>query len=253
MYKIIFKTIVRKELIRILRIWPQTLLPSVITTGLYFLIFGNVIGNRLGLIQEVPYIAFIIPGLIMLGIVNNSYSNVSTSFFSLKFQKSIEEMLVAPMPSSILLLGFITGGVIRGLTIGLLIYIVSLMFYSMSLTHVGLGLIVALLAATLFSLAGFLNALYADSFDDISIFPSFVLTPLIYLGGVFYSVEMLPPIWQKITYLNPLYYLIILFRGSFLGIENDVMIKGLIFLLIITLAFWSLCLRLLQKGYGVKQ
>lgn len=219
MYKIYlfaFFTLLKKEIRRFLRIWQQTLFPPLITLSLYFLIFGNLIGARIGSMQGISYIEFIVPGLVMMTIINSSFANVVSSFFSVRFHGAIDEMLVAPIPNWIILLGFISGGIVRGLLAGTLAIIISLFFVDLSLNSIFLTFLVALLAATLFSLAGFINGLFANSFDDISVFPTFILTPLIYLGGVFYSVDILPDFWQKISYFNPIFYIIDAFRQAIL-------------------------------------
>lgn len=216
-YSFAFFTLVKKEVRRFLRIWLQTLFPPLITLSLYFLIFGNLIGARIGDMQGVSYIEFIVPGLVMMTIINNSFSNVVSSFFSVRFHGSIDEMLVAPLPNWIILLGFVAGGIIRGIFAGILAIIVSMFFTKVSLDSLLLTLLVAFLATSLFSLAGFINGLFATNFDDISIFPTFILTPLIYLGGVFYSVDILPEFWQKASYFNPIFYIIDAFRQAILG------------------------------------
>ncbi len=197
-------TIVRKEVRRFTRIWMQTLLPPVITMGLYFIIFGNLIGSRIGQMGGFDYMAFVVPGLIMMSVINNSYSNVVSSFFSAKFTKSIEELQVSPTPSYIIMLGYVSGGALRGLLVGAIVTGVSLFFTDMQIKHVGITMLVVLLTALLFAVAGMINAIFAKSFDDISIIPTFVLTPMTYLGGVFYSISLLPEFWQGVSKLNPI-------------------------------------------------
>ena len=206
-----------KEIRRYLRIWVQTLVPPAVTMSLYFVIFGSLIGPRIGSMDGLDYIQFMIPGLIMLSVITNSYANVTSSFYSVKFQRSIEELLVSPMPNWAILLGFIIGGVTRGVLIGFIVYMVSLFFYpAFEVVNPGLTLLVLFLTAILFSLMGFINAVFADSFDDISIIPTFILTPLIYLGGVFYSINILPEFWRNISMANPMLYVVNTFREGML-------------------------------------
>ena len=251
-YSIAFRTIVRKEIYRFLRIWPQTLLPPAITTTLYFLIFGKLIGDRIGSIHGVSYMDYIVPGVILMSVISHSYSNVVSSFYSTKFQRNIEELLVAPVPNWIILLGYISGGIARGLLVGLVVASISLLFTPFSFQNLPIALIVAFLTATLFSLAGFINAIWAESFDDISIIPNFILTPLSYLGGVFYTVDMLPEIWQKISLGNPILYMVNAFRYGMIGVTDIdieltfIMTGGFIFVLAL------ISLILLYKGIGIK-
>jgi ABC-2 type transport system permease protein len=251
-YSIAFKTIVKKEIYRFLRIWPQTLLPPAITTTLYFLIFGKLIGDRIGTIHGASYMDYIVPGIILMSVISHSYANVVSSFYSTKFQRNIEELLVSPVPNWIILSGYICGGITRGLLVGTVVAGISLLFTHFVVHHITLALIVAVLTATLFSLAGFINAILAESFDDISIIPNFVLTPLSYLGGVFYSVDMLPDIWQTISMGNPILYMVNAFRYGLIGV-TDIDIQ-LTFIMtagfIVTLSGFSLYL--LYKGIGIK-
>jgi ABC-2 type transport system permease protein len=249
---IAFKTILRKEVYRFLRIWPQTLLPPAITTALYFLIFGKLIGARIGAISGASYMDYIVPGVILMSVISHSYSNVVSSFYSTKFQRNIEELLVAPVPNWVILAGYVCGGIARGLLVGIVVALISQIFTDISVKNAMIALTSALLTATVFALAGFINATLAESFDDISIIPNFVLTPLSYLGGVFYSVDMLPGIWQKISLGNPILYMINAFRYGLIGITDiDIqlafaMTGGFIFVLVIT------SLILLHKGIGIK-
>src|SRR5690606_3075711 len=196
------ETIVVKEIRRFMRIWIQTLLPPAITVALYFVIFGTLIGSRIGEMEGFSYMEYIVPGLIMMSVITNAYSNVVSSFFSTKFQRSVEEMLVSPLPNYILIWGFVIGGVARGLAVGLIVTVLALIFTDLQVHNLLVTITVVLLTAMLFSLGGFINAMYAGSFDDISIVPTFVLTPLTYLGGVFYSISMLPPFWEGVSRLN---------------------------------------------------
>jgi len=244
---IAFQTIAYKEIRRFLRIWVQTLLPSVITTSLYFLIFGALIGSRIGQMNGYDYMDFIVPGLILMAVISNAYSNVVSSFYGTKFQHNIEEMLVAPIPSWVILAGYISGGVMRGLIVGVFVTMVSMFFTDMHVAHPVLMAVVFLLTGVLFSMAGFINAVYAKSFDDISIVPTFILTPLIYLGGVFYSIELLPIFWQKVSLLNPIFYMINVFRYSVLG-ESDVsLLSGFAVILFFIVLLTVVSLRLLSR------
>lgn len=248
-----YYSIARKETIRIMRIWAQTFLPSVISIFLYFLIFGKMMGDRIGLMQGVPYITYIAPGLIMMTIVTNSYGNVSSSFFAAKFQGFIEEMLVAPMPIWIILAGYLTGGVFRGLIVGLLVAIISLFFTSLYINNLLLIFVVVIITSVLFSLGGLLNGMCAKKFDDISIIPTFVLTPLIYLGGIFYSIKLLPPFWQGVSTINPMVYIVNLFRYSMLGISDIPVRTSLLFLIIMTIILAIVCYLLLKRGFGISK
>lgn len=214
-----FYTIVRKDLVRILRIWPQTLLPSVITSVLYFLVFGTVLGSRIGQFGDVDFIDFVIPGLIMLAVVTNSFSNVASVVFSSKFfARSIDEILVSPTPPWVIVAGFIGGGIARGTLVGLLVLLVSIPFAGLHLDNILIVIVFLLLTSTALSLGGLLNGIHAQSIDGINIIPTFVLTPLIYLGGVFYSIDILPEFWQPISLANPLFYIVDGFRYGMLGI-----------------------------------
>ena len=247
-------TLIRKEIKRYLRIWVQTLVPPAVTMSLYFVIFGSLIGPRIGTMDGLDYIQFMIPGLIMMSVITNSYANVVSSFYSVKFQKSIEELLVSPMPNWAILAGFIIGGVSRGVLIGCIVFCVSLFFYpSFTIVNPLLTILVLFLTAILFSLMGFINAIFADSFDDISIIPTFVLTPLIYLGGVFYSINILPDLWRNISMANPMLYVVNTFREGMLGV-SDVSIPFALSMIIFFIAVLiSACLILLQKGVGTRQ
>lgn len=251
-YSIAFRTIVIKEIFRFIRIWPQTLLPPAITTALYFLIFGKLIGDRIGTISGASYMDYIVPGIILMSVISHSYANVVSSFYSTKFQRNIEELLVAPIPNWVILGGYVSGGIIRGLLVGVVVTLISLLFTDISVNNIAITLSIAVLTATVFALAGFINAILAESFDDISIIPNFVLTPLSYLGGVFYSVDMLPGVWQSISMGNPILYMINAFRYGLIGV-TDVDIQ-LTFIItggfITTLTLFSLYL--LHKGVGIK-
>ncbi len=250
---IALETLVIKEIRRFMRIWVQTLLPPAITVSLYFVIFGELIGERIGKMDNINYMEYIVPGLIMMSVITNSYSNVVSSFFSTKFQRSVEEMLISPMPNYVILTGFVIGGVARGLCVGLIVTILALFFADLSLYNFWVTLSIVFLTAIIFSLGGFINAVYARSFDDISIVPTFVLTPLTYLGGVFYSISLLPPFWYQISLLNPIVYMVNGFRYGFLGVSDVNLwityLMSLVFVVLLT--FWAM--RLLNRGIGIKQ
>ncbi len=251
--RVALQTIVVKEIRRFTRIWVQTLLPPAITMTLYFVIFGNLVGRNISSMGGHSYMQFIVPGLIMMSVITNSYANVVSSFFGAKFQRSIEELLVSPVPHAIILFGFVLGGVARGLAVGLIVTLLSLFFTHLSLHHAFIMIYSVLMTAVLFSLGGFVNAVYAKSFDDVSIVPTFVLTPLTYLGGVFYSMDLLPPFWQAVSYLNPIVYMVNAFRYGVLG-HSDVSIVvslGLITGLVVVLFLYAL--RLLHSGTGMRE
>lgn len=246
------RTLLFKEIRRFARIWPQTLLPPAITTSLYFLIFGKLIGERIGAVNGVSYMNYIVPGVILMSVISHSYSNVVSSFYSTKFQRHIEELLVAPVSNWVILAGYIGGGVARGVLVGCVVTVISLMFTEITVVNWWIAVSVFVLTATLFSLAGFINAIFADSFDDIAIIPNFVLTPLSYLGGVFYSVSMLPEIWQKIAIVNPILYMINAFRYGLIGVSDvDVYLAMMMTVSFIVLLI-VFCLILLAKGVGIK-
>lgn len=245
-------SIARKEMIRIFRIWVQTLVPPVITMTLYFVIFGSFIGSQLSDIEGYDYMAFIAPGLIMMSIITNSYSNTVSSFFSTKFQRNIEELLVSPTPNWVIVLGYISGGMTRGISVGLLVSTVSLFFVRLPLFNILFVVLFALLTSFVFSLAGMINGIFAKKFDDISIMPTFVITPLTYLGGVFYSISLLPEFWQTLSRANPVVYMIGGFRYGFLGISDINIWVGLGMLVLFSVLLFSFTLYLLRKGTGVR-
>lgn len=249
---IAFETIVIKEIRRFLRIWSQTLLPPAITISLYFVIFGNLIGPRIGEMHGFNYIEFIVPGLIMMSVITNAYANVVSSFFSMKFQHSIEELVVAPVPNHVILSGYIAGGVARGLCVGLIVTLLSLFFTNLHVHNLGVIISIVVLTAILFSLGGFINAMYATKFDDISIVPTFVLTPLTYLGGVFYSIDLLPEFWQNLSLINPILYMVNAFRFGLLGVSDIPL--GVAYGMIIgfVVALYVYALLLLKRGVGIR-
>ena len=245
---IAFITILRKEIKRFTRIWVQTLLPPVITMALYFVIFGKLIGARIGDMGGFNYVQFVAPGLIMMAVLTNAYSNVVSSFFSAKFQRSIEEVLVSPTPNYVILLGYTMGGVARGLCVGLLVTLMSLMFTHLHIHSWLITLTIVLLTSMLFSLAGFINAVYANTFDDVSIVPTFILTPLTYFGGVFYSISMLPEIWQHISRLNPILHMVNAFRYGILGVSDINFVNAILGLSLGVVILFMISLHLLKTG-----
>ena len=245
-------TLVLKEIKRFTRIWPQTLLPPSITMAMYFIIFGSLIGSRIGEMDGFDYMAFIVPGLIMMSVITNSYSNVASSFFSNKFQRSIEEMMVSPMPNGVILSGFILGGMARGLGVGLIVTLVSLFFTRLTVEHPLLTVLVVVLTSALFSIGGFINALLANKFDDISIVPTFILTPLTYLGGVFYSISMLPDFWQGVSMLNPILYMVNVFRYGFLGVSDIPVGWALAAIFAFIVVLFMVALTMLERGKGIR-
>ncbi len=250
---IAFMTILRKEIKRYLRIWTQTLLPSAITMSLYFVIFGTLIGSRIGEMGGFTYMEFVVPGLIMMAIVTNSYSNVVSSFFGAKFNHSVEELLVSPTPNYVILLGFVIGGVSRGLFVALVVTLVSLFFTRLQIHSYLVVLAVVIMTSTLFACAGFINAVFANSFDDISIIPTFVLTPLIYLGGVFYSMDLLPPFWAAVSQLNPLVYVVNAFRYGVLGVSDVSLTFAMSMIAVFAVIAFSICMHLLNRGTRLRQ
>ena len=249
---IAFYTLVRRELVRMFRIASQVFLPPVITTALYFLIFGSLVGNRIGPIQGVSYVMFIAPGLIMMSIITNAYGNVSTSLFSVRFQKSIEEILISPINNSLLLLGYVFGGILRGVIVAILVFAVSGFFMTLHIHNVMLTVLVVVLVSAVFSLAGFTNAMLARNFDDVMLVPTFILTPLTYLGGVFYSTNMLPPIWQTISHFNPILYMVSALRHAMIDQgEVNLTISMLLICLMLGLLI-AMNLMMLKKGIGMR-
>jgi ABC-2 type transport system permease protein len=241
-----------KETNRYLRIWIQTLVPPVITTSLYFIIFGNLIGKRIGEMGGFSYMEFIVPGLIMMSVITSAYSNVSSSFFSQKFQKNIEELLIAPVPTHIIIWGFVIGGLGRSILVGTLVTIISLFFVPLQVYSWSIVILTLLMTSILFSLAGLLNGIFAQSFDDVSIVPTFVLQPLTYLGGVFFAISMLPPFWQVISKLNPIVYMISGFRFGFLGVVDVPILFSILISAIFVIALYAINWHLIEKGRGLR-
>jgi ABC-2 type transport system permease protein len=246
------RTIVRKEIRRYMRIWVQTLIPPAITITLYFVIFGRLIGDRIGRMDGFNYMQYIVPGLIMMSVITNSYANVVASFFSTKFQRSIEELLVSPLPNHIIITGYVLGGIGRGVTVGLIVTLLALFFTELHLHNLMVTVSIVLLTAALFSLGGFINAIYARKFDDISIVPTFILTPLTYLGGVFYSINLLPPFWAAVSKINPIVYMVNGFRYGILGVSDVGLIETYAMVLgfIVGLYLWALIL--MNRGIGIR-
>lgn len=247
-----FNTILIREVRRFTRIWVQTLLPPAITMALYFIIFGSLIGSRIGTMGGFDYMQFVVPGLIMMSVITNSYSNVVSSFFSSKFQRNIEEMLVSPIPDQVILVGFVMGGVARGLSVGAMVTGLSLFFSKLHIENIAVMISIVFLTAVLFSILGFINAVYAKTFDDISIIPTFVLTPLTYLGGVFYSVSLLPPFWQHISLFNPVLYMVNAFRYGVLGVSDINMAFAYTIIVMFIIIAYGYALYLLNSGKGLR-
>ena len=249
---IAFNTIVIKEVSRFMRIWLQTIVPPAVSMSLYFIIFGSLIGPRIGPMSGFSYMEFISPGIIMMAVINNCYSNVVSSFFGAKIQLHIEEMLVSPIPNVVILAGYITGGVARGILVGLVVTIVAHFFTHLHIHNYLVVFGVVVLTAVLFSLAGFINAIFAKKFDDISIIPTFVLTPLIYLGGIFYSINMLPEFWQSVSRFNPILYMVNAFRYGLLGVSDINITTAFTIILVFIALLGSFALILLHRGTGLK-
>jgi ABC-2 type transport system permease protein len=249
---IAYKTIVVKEILRFTRIWVQTIFPPVITTSLYLLIFGGLMGERIGDMQGVDYLHFIIPGIILMTVIQNSYANTVSSFFLAKFNNSIEELLISPVSYWVILLGYISGGIVRGFVVGLGVFIAVSFFVELQIYNIWIVLMTFLLTAILFSLAGFINAVFAKSFDDISIVPTFILMPMTYLGGIFYSVEILPEFWQTLSKFNPIYYMVDSFRMGFLGSSTTDLLVSMLVLITMIMMLAIVAFYLLKKGVNIK-
>ena len=257
-----FQTIVNKEVNRFLRIWSQTLLPSAITQSLYFLIFGGIIGSQInkipiidssGTVMQVPYMQFVVPGLVMMAVLTNAFSNTVSSFFGSKFQKNIEEMLVSPMPNSIIIAGYVIGGALRGILVGLIVFLVAFIFGAVPAVHnYGIIALFVIMTSLVFSLAGMTNGIFAKKFDDVSIVPVFVLTPLTYLGGVFYSIQSLPPVWQTVSKFNPIVYMVDGFRYGFFGVSEVNIGISFGILTVFMVGLIALNYNLLNRGIGMR-
>ncbi len=247
-----FFTLVRREIQRFSRLWSQTLIPPLITALLYMLIFGYSIGSRISSVQGFSYLQFIIPGLIMMSIITNSYANASTSLYIAKFQGNIQELLVSPLSYLELVCAFLLGGITRGLIVGLGVFIVSIVFSSVPLMHIFIILIFAILVSFIFACAGLLTGIWAKNFDQMSVFQTFIITPAIYLGGVFYSLHMLPSFWQHVSRFNPLFYMIDGFRYGFLGVSDGSVLLSFIILVVLAIVSFTLCVHLFRKGYQLR-
>lgn len=245
-------TIVHKELTRVLRIWVQTLVPPAITMSLYFVIFGQLIGRRVGEMGGLDFMSYIAPGLIIMAVIQNSYGNVVSSFFGAKFARHIEEMMVSPLPNSLILLGYIVGGMGRGILVGALVALIAAAFTPLSISHPFIMIAVVLMTSATFALAGLINAVFAKKFDDISIIPTFILTPLTYLGGVFYTVDLLPGFWQQASYFNPILYMVNLFRYSIHGISDVRLDVAFSVIAVALVTLYVVALWLLKKGIGLR-
>ncbi len=246
------KTIATKEFLRFIRIWIQTVLPPVISVSLYFIIFGELIGSQIDDIDGYRYMDYIVPGLILMSVITNAYGNVVSSFFSAKFHRSVEEMLVSPLPNHIILIGFVSGGLARGMIVGITVTVVAMFFSDFQVHSYSVTIAVFVLTSILFALAGFINAAYAKSFDDITIIPTFVLTPLTYLGGVFYSIKMLPEFWQTLSQVNPILYMINAFRYGLLGVSDIDLTTAFVIIIAFITVLYYFALRLLRIGVGLK-
>ncbi len=247
------KTIVTKEVLRVLRIWVQTIVPPAITMTLYFIIFGNLIGSRIGTMDGFDYMQYIAPGLIMMSVITNSYGNVVSSFFGAKFGRHIEEMIVSPMSNATIIVGHVAGGVIRGCLVGAVVTVIALAFTNLRVEHPFITLSMVLLTSTVFALAGFINAIFARKFDDISIVPTFILTPLTYLGGVFYSISLLPDFWQQVSRGNPILYMVNAFRYGVLGVSDISIQTAYIIVCLFVAGLFTACLLLLNRGVGIRE
>lgn len=247
------KTLVRKEFVRVMRIWIQTIVPPAITMTLYFIIFGNLIGRRIGSMNGFDYMQYIAPGLIMMSVITNSYGNVVSSFFGAKFARHVEEMLVSPMSNATVIIGHVAGGVIRGLLVGLLVTFVALFFTKLDVAHPLVTISIVVLSSIVFALAGFINAVFAKKFDDISIVPTFVLTPLTYLGGVFYSISLLPDFWQKVSLANPIIYMVNAFRYGILGTSDIDIAYAYMIVGLFVAGLFTVSMMLMNRGVGIRE
>lgn len=247
------QTIVRKEVVRVLRIWIQTIVPPAITMTLYFIIFGNLIGKRIGTMDGFDYMQYIAPGLIMMSVITNSYGNVVSSFFGAKFGRHIEEMLVSPMSNATIVIGHVAGGVLRGVLVGMLVTVIALFFTDLDIKYPLVTISIVFLSSIVFALAGFINAVFARKFDDISIVPTFVLTPLTYLGGVFYSISLLPEFWQKVSLANPILYMVNAFRYGILGTSDIDISTAYVILIFFTVLLFTACMLLMHRGVGIRE
>jgi ABC-2 type transport system permease protein len=249
---IALKSILHKEIHRFMRIWVQTLVPPAITISLYFVIFGSLIGSRIGEMGGFDYMSFIVPGLIMMSVITNSYSNVASSFFSAKWQRNVEEMLVAPVPNWVIVAGYVGGGMARGMLVGSIVTFVAMFFVDIQIHNIWVIIATVALTSATFALGGLINAIFAGSFDDISIIPTFILTPLTYLGGVFYSISLLPEFWQGVSQINPIVYMVNAFRYGFLGISDVSLTLSIAVLGVIIVSLYTIAMVLITKGIGLR-
>lgn len=248
-----FQTIVRREYNRIMRIWGQTLMPPAITATLYFVIFGNLIGRRIGDMGGYTYMQYIAPGLIMQNVISNSYGNVVSSFFGAKFGRHIEELLVSPLPNYLIVMGYMMGGILRGLLVGAVVSVIALLFTNLHVAHPMIVVSAVLLSSIVFSLAGMVNAVFAKNFDQISFIPTFILTPLTYLGGVFYTIALLPEFAQRLSHANPILYMVNAFRFGFLGVSDVDVTLSFTIMIGSALTLFATCMWLLYKGVGLRE
>ena len=251
-YWVAYQTIARREILRFARIWVQTIIPPVVMVGLYFVIFGKLIGQRIGEMDGMSYVDFIMPGLVMMSIITNSYANVVSSFYGAKYSHYIEEMLIAPIPNIVILIGYVTGGIVRGMSVGIAVTLVSLFFTDFSIHAPLIVFVIAFLTAFLFSLAGLINGVFARTFDDVTIIPTFVLTPLTYLGGIFYSIRLLPETWQQVSLINPILYMVNSFRFGFRGVSDIGMGTAIMVILFFIVILFGFCMTLLKRGTGIR-
>ncbi|GBF28563.1 inner membrane transport permease YadH [bacterium MnTg03] len=251
-YWVAYLTIARREILRFARIWVQTIIPPVVMVGLYFVIFGKLIGQRIGEMDGMNYVDFIMPGLVMMSIITNSYANVVSSFYGAKYSHYIEEMLIAPIPNIVILIGYVTGGIVRGMSVGIAVTLVSLFFTDFSIHAPLIVFAIAFLTAFLFSLAGLINGVFARTFDDVTIIPTFVLTPLTYLGGIFYSIKLLPETWQQVSLINPILYMVNSFRFGFRGVSDIGMGTAIMVILFFIVILFAFCMILLERGTGIR-
>jgi len=250
--RIALKSILHKEIHRFMRIWVQTLVPPAITISLYFVIFGSLIGSRIGEMGGFDYMSFIVPGLIMMSVITNSYSNVASSFFSAKWQRNVEEMLVAPVPNWVIVAGYVGGGMARGILVGIIVTLIAMFFTDIQIHNIWVIIATVSLTSATFALGGLINAIFAGSFDDISIIPTFVLTPLTYLGGVFYSISLLPEFWQGVSKVNPIVYMVNAFRYGFLGISDVSLVVSFGVLGVFITVLFAIAMTLITKGIGLR-
>lgn len=249
---IALQTVLYKEVVRFLRIWTQTLLPPAITITLYFIIFGKLIGSQIQDIHGFTYMQYIVPGLAMMSIMTSAYANTASSFFGAKFSKSIEEMLVSSMPNYMILLGYMLGGALRGLLVGIIVITIALFFTHLYIHNIWIVLAMAVLSSLLFSLGGFINGIFAKKFDDVAFIPTFILTPLTYLGGVFYSIQQLPEPWRTISTFNPILNIVDTFRYGMLGLSDVNVYFGFTMVCVLFIGLLVWCLFLLRKGVGLR-